>query len=385
MAVTVGVVLAILFFMRMQYISRLIIVIFAAADFLFLVGIRFFVLQYYRESIRNGRNLLQVLIIGSRDRAKELTRALRNQSMWGVEIIGYLDPDPKVVGGSVDGIPIIGSVANITECLKDNVVDEVIIAISRSMLTDVEPLVEACEQEGIPLRFMADVFNVQVARVSLMQMGNIPLLTLEAVAQDEDQLFLKRLFDVTLTLLAMPLFLPIMAVTAIAIKLDSPGPVFFVQQRVGLRKHLFPMFKFRSMQVDAEEQLKKIEHLNEAEGPIFKMSDDPRVTRVGRFIRKTSIDELPQLFNVLRGEMSLVGPRPMSIRDVDLFDTGIQRKRFSVKPGITCFWQISGRSNLPFSKWLELDLQYIENWSFALDLKILLKTPAAVWISDGAR
>ena len=299
-----------------------------------------------------------MLIIGSRDRAKELTKALRTQNVWGMEIIGYLDPDPAAVGGSVDGIPIICSVDDITECLKNNVIDEVIIAIPRSLLTDVEPLVEACETEGIPLRFMADVFDVQVARVSLIQLGNIPLLTLEPVAQDADQLFFKRLFDLTLTLLSMPFVLPFMALVALAIKLDSPGPVLFVQQRVGLRKHLFPMFKFRSMQVDAEEQLKEIEHLNEAEGPIFKMSNDPRVTRVGQFIRKTSIDELPQLFNVIRGEMSLVGPRPMSIRDVDLFNKGIQRKRFSVKPGITCLWQISGRSNLPFEKWLELDLAY---------------------------
>ena len=195
----------------------------------------------------------------------------------------------------------------------------------------------------------------------------------------------KRAMDVALSLLALPLAVPLMAFIALAVKLDSPGPVLFVQQRVGLRKHLFPMFKFRSMQVDAEEQLKEIEHLNEAEGPIFKMSDDPRVTRVGRFIRKTSIDELPQLFNVLRGEMSLVGPRPMSIRDVDLFDKGIQRKRFSVKPGITCLWQISGRSDLPFHKWLELDLEYIENWSFGLDLRILLKTLPAVMRTTGAK
>lgn len=384
MALTVGVVLAILFFMRIQNVSRLVILIFSVTEFLVLVGIRFFVLQYYRKSIRSGRNLLHVLVIGSRDRARELTRALRKQSLWGVEIIGYLDPDPNSVGGDVDGIPIIGSVDNITECLKNNVVDEVIIAIPRSLLTDVEPLVEACEEEGIPLRFMADVFNVQVARISLIQAGNIPLLTLEPVAQDENQLFLKRMFDIIVTLLGMPLVLPIMAITAILIKLDSPGPIFFVQQRVGLRKHLFPMFKFRSMHVDAEAELEKIEHLNEAEGPIFKITNDPRITRVGRFIRKTSIDELPQLFNVLRGEMSLVGPRPMSIRDVDRFDKGIQRKRFSVKPGITCLWQISGRSNLPFDKWLELDLRYIENWSFTLDLKILLKTPAAVLTADGA-
>ena len=144
------------------------------------------------------------------------------------------------------------------------------------------------------------------------------------------------------------------------------------------------MFKFRSMHQDAEEKLKEIEHLNEAEGPIFKIANDPRVTKVGRFIRKTSLDELPQLFNVLRGEMSLVGPRPMSIRDVDLFDRGIQRKRFSVKPGITCLWQISGRSDLPFHKWLELDLEYIEKWSLLLDLEILLKTIPAVLRSKGA-
>jgi lipopolysaccharide/colanic/teichoic acid biosynthesis glycosyltransferase len=182
----------------------------------------------------------------------------------------------------------------------------------------------------------------------------------------------------------MPLMLPLFLVVGIAIKIDSPGPVFFVQQRVGLRKHLFPMYKFRSMHVDAEARLAEIEHLNEAEGPIFKMANDPRVTRVGRFIRKTSIDELPQLFNVLRGEMSLVGPRPMSIRDVDLFDRGIQRRRFSVQPGLTGLWQVSGRSNLPFERWLELDLEYIDNWSFGLDLKILLKTIPVVLKHEGA-
>ena len=144
------------------------------------------------------------------------------------------------------------------------------------------------------------------------------------------------------------------------------------------------MYKFRSMYEDAEEKMKEIEHLNEAEGPIFKMTNDPRVTKVGQFIRKTSLDELPQLFNVLMGDMSLVGPRPMSIRDVDLFDKGIQRKRFSVKPGITCLWQVSGRSSLPFSDWLRLDLEYIENWSLWLDLKILLKTIPAVLNSKGA-
>jgi exopolysaccharide biosynthesis polyprenyl glycosylphosphotransferase len=301
-----------------------------------------------------------------------------------VKIIGHLDPDPERVGSDADGVPIIGTVAKVSECLKNNVVDEVIIAIPRSLLDDANPIVHACEEEGIKLRFMADLFDVHAARITLTQVGNIPLLTMESVAQDDGQLFVKRIIDVVVTTLVLPLVLPIMAITAVLIRLNSPGPVFFVQQRVGLRKHLFPMFKFRSMYVDAEERLPEIEHLNEAEGPIFKISNDPRITPVGRFIRRTSIDELPQLFNVLRGEMSLVGPRPMSIRDVDLFDHGIQRKRFSVKPGLTCIWQVSGRSNLPFSKWLELDLEYIERWSLWLDLEILFKTIPAVLKAKGA-
>jgi exopolysaccharide biosynthesis polyprenyl glycosylphosphotransferase len=380
----VGVLLSLLFFLEIQYVSRLVMVIFAGAEFFVLLCIRLYVLWDFRTSLASGDKALRVLIIGTRARARQLAIALRRRSAYGVEIVGFVDPDPNVHGADKECTPLLGTVANFSECLKENVVDEVIVAIPRSLIEDVEPIVVACEEEGITLRFMADVFNVQVARVTLAHIGSIPLLTMEPVAQDETQLFAKRVFDFILTACAMPFLLPIFALVAIVIKLDSPGPVFFMQQRVGLRKHLFAMYKFRSMYTDAEERLKEIEHLNEAEGPIFKMKNDPRITRVGRFIRKTSIDELPQLFNVLRGEMSLVGPRPMSIRDVDLFDRGIQRRRFSVQPGITCLWQISGRSNLSFQRWLELDLEYIENWSFGLDVKILLKTIPAVLRSDGA-
>ncbi|HET98111.1 MAG TPA: sugar transferase [Desulfurivibrio alkaliphilus] len=384
MALTIGVLLSLLFFLEIQYISRMVILFFAILAFLALLAIRLAAREYFKKSIRDGSGSLRVLIIGTGDRAREMARNLRNQAEWGIKVVGHLDPDPDRVGGEIDGAPVIGTVAEISECLKRNVVDEVIIAIPRSLLEDADPIAHACEEEGIRLRFMADIFNVQVARVSLTQIGHLPLLTMEPVAQDESKLFVKRLFDLVVTLLAMPLILPLMAVVALAVRLDSPGPAIFVQQRVGLRKHLFPMFKFRSMYLDAEEKLKEIEHLNEADGPIFKISNDPRITRVGRFIRKTSLDELPQLFNVLRGEMSLVGPRPMSIRDVDLFDRGIQRKRFSVKPGITCLWQISGRSDLTFEQWLALDLEYIEKWSFWLDIKILLKTIPAVLFSKGA-
>jgi len=385
MALTIGVLLSLLFFLEIQYISRVVILFFAVINFFALLAVRLMVRGYINRRILDGRGQLRVLIIGSGERAREMARALQRQAEWGVNIVGHLDPDPQKTGALVEGVPVISTVANISECLKNNVVDEVIIAIPRSLLDDAEHIAQACEEEGIKLRFMAALFRVQMARVSLGRVDDIPLLTMEPVALDEGMLFVKRIFDLTVSLLSMPLVLPLMAVVALAIKLGSPGPVFFVQQRVGLHKHLFPMYKFRSMHVDAEEKLREIEHLNEAEGPIFKIADDPRVTRVGRFLRKTSLDELPQLFNVLRGQMSLVGPRPMSIRDVDLFDQGIQRKRFSVRPGITCIWQISGRSNLPFYKWLELDLEYIENWSFWLDLKILAKTIPAVLKSKGAK
>lgn len=385
-AIVLGVctLLVVLFLFKIQYVSRLIVVCFLFIEFIMIVGIRFIIKGYFVKCTRDGKSSVRVLIIGTGERAKELSRKLREQSNWGIDVIGHLDPDSRRKGQTILGTPVIGTIGDISGCLKKNVVDEVIIAIPRSLLGDVEQIARACEEEGIKLRFMADVFNLQVARMRLIHLGVIPLLTMEPVAQDELKLLAKRCFDLFLTILSMPLVLPIMGIVALAIKYESPGPAFFVQQRVGLKKRLFPMFKFRSMHVNAEEMLKDIEHLNEAEGPIFKIENDPRVTRVGRFIRKTSIDELPQLFNVLRGEMSLVGPRPMSIRDVDLFDAGIQRKRFSVKPGLTCLWQISGRSNLPFKKWLELDLKYIEKWSLWLDTKILLKTIPAVFLSRGA-
>ncbi len=380
----IGLLLSLLFVLNIQYISRAVIFTFAVGEFFVLFCFRVGVKNYYARSVASGANTLKVLVVGTGERAKDLVKELERQADWGMEIVGYLDPDPTRVGQTIRDVKVIGTVSNIVDCLKEHVIDEVIIAIPRSMLEDAEPIVLACEEEGIKLRFMADIFNVHVAKVSLKVIGQTPLLTLEAVSQDVTQLQVKRVFDVIVTLCALPIVLPIILLAGLAVKLDSPGEAFFIQQRVGLKKRYFPMFKLRSMYKDAEERLKEIEHLNEAEGPIFKMKNDPRVTRVGKFIRKTSIDELPQLFNVLRGEMSLVGPRPMSIRDVDLFERGIQRRRFSVKPGLTCIWQISGRSDLPFEKWLELDLKYIENWSLWLDLKILLKTPVAVLRSKGA-
>jgi exopolysaccharide biosynthesis polyprenyl glycosylphosphotransferase len=385
-AVVVGLVLmfTVLFLLKIQYVSRQVVGMFAIVNVILLVGVRIGNMLYFRRALRRGDKFHQVLIIGTGNRAQRLARELREHTEWGIKIVGYLDPDPSRPGMQLDGASVLGGVDEITNVLKNHVVDEVILATPRAMIPDVDRIAQSCEEEGVTLRMMADVFDVHVARMRLVDLGSIPLLTLEPVAQDEWTLTVKRMIDLGAAILMMPVLMPLMAIIAIAVKLDSKGPVFFVQERVGLNKRRFPMFKFRTMVVGSEAMLKEIEHLNEAEGPIFKIKNDPRITRVGRFLRKSSLDEVPQILNIIRGEMSFVGPRPMSVRDVDLFDRGIQRKRFSVKPGITCLWQVSGRSELPFSKWLELDLEYIKNWSLALDLKILLKTIPVVLKGTGA-
>ncbi len=385
-AVVTGIVLllALLYILDIHYVSRPVVIAFGLVNILTLILTRVAFTLYFKESVLRGENHLKVLIVGTGNRARTLAETLMEKTKLGLKIVGYLDPDASLAGAQIAGSPVLGTIDDITSILKNHVIDEVILAVPRAMISDVDRIALSCEEEGVKLRMMADVFDVHVARMRLVELGNIPLLTLEPVALDEWKLLAKRVFDIVTVTLSLPLILPLMGAIAIAVKWDSRGPVFFTQDRVGLSKRVFRMFKFRTMIEGGDQMQEELEHLNEAKGPIFKIANDPRITKVGKFLRKTSLDEVPQLFNVLRGEMSLVGPRPMSLRDVDLFDRGIQRKRFSVKPGLTCIWQISGRSSLPFTKWLELDLQYIENWSFGLDILILLKTIPVVLKGTGA-
>jgi exopolysaccharide biosynthesis polyprenyl glycosylphosphotransferase len=383
--ISLATLVVILFFLQVDFVSRSFLIQYVLLSILVMVFVRgSLIWWYFRRSVQKGENYLKVLIIGTGQRAKHLTDMLNRHNEWGIHVLGYLDTDVEHVGSSILNGEVLGTVHEIEQVLTSQVVDEVILAVPRSSLSYMEEIVSACEEQGVRFRFMADVFDLQVARMRMVEMDGIPLLTFDPVAQNESKLLVKRFMDLILVLGAMPLILPIMGLIALAIRLDDGGPIFFVQERVGLRKRLFPMLKFRSMVVDAEAKLKEIEHLNEAEGPNFKIAHDPRITRVGRFIRKTSLDELPQLLNVIRGHMSLVGPRPMSQRDVELFDRGIQRKRFSVKPGLTCIWQISGRSNLSFERWLELDLKYIDEWNLWMDLKILFMTIPVVLKGSGA-
>ena len=229
-----------------------------------------------------------------------------------------------------------------------------------------------------------DFFNLEVASFRAETLDGDSVIMISTGAMRGGPLLVKRGIDLLFSLISLLLAAPWLIVIALLIKVTSPGPVFFTQERVGLNKRKFRLYKFRTMIAGAEKMMAQLEHLNELSGPVFKIKNDPRMTRVGKYLRKTSIDELPQLLNVLRGDMSLVGPRPMSVRDFERFDQDWVRRRFSVRPGITCLWQVNGRNSLPFEEWMQLDMQYIDRWSIALDLKILARTIPAVLKGSGA-
>ncbi|RPI29655.1 MAG: sugar transferase [Acidobacteria bacterium] len=264
-------------------------------------------------------------------------------------------------------------------------VDEVLVALPLRRRRDlIEKIVEVCEEQGIMVRVRTDLFDLRVARPQVDTIDGVPVVTIRSGPEDGWQLAMKRIIDFVGSAALLILLAPFLLLVALLIKLDSTGPVLFRQERVGLNRRRFKVLKFRTMVQEADKNQVLLETLNEADGPVFKIKKDPRITRVGRFLRQFSIDELPQLINVLKGEMSLVGPRPLPLRDVKLIDTQWHKRRFSVKPGLTCLWQVSGRSDVSFERWVRMDLEYIDTWSLGLDLKILLKTLPAVFRGSGA-
>jgi exopolysaccharide biosynthesis polyprenyl glycosylphosphotransferase len=268
--------------------------------------------------------------------------------------------------------------------LKTHPIEVVLIGLPiKSMYNEIQRVIEVCELVGVESHYMQDIFETSRAVVEQHSQEPRHFTVLSALQRDPKQ-HLKRLIDFVLATILLVLVSPLMVGAAIAVTLTSPGPILFVQQRYGRNRKRFPMFKFRSMVVDAESRQSALESKNEAGGPVFKLKSDPRVTSVGKFIRRTSIDELPQLFNVLRGEMSLVGPRPLPLRDVSRFEESWLLRRFSVRPGLTCLWQVNGRSNTSFDFWIKQDLEYIDKWSLALDFKILILTIPAVLRGSGA-
>jgi exopolysaccharide biosynthesis polyprenyl glycosylphosphotransferase len=384
---TALVVAAFLFHFRM--VTPTFAAAFWACNTVLMVSTRAAIRSWLRQIRKRGQNLRNMLIVGSNGRAIRFGQAIERSPELGYRIIGFADQPWK---GTEElkkhGYSLVSDLETLPIFLRHNVVDEVVLALPiRSFHLDSSDLAALCEQQGIILRVLSDLFNLKTARSTAEEIEGATFITHYVGSRGSGALLMKRILDFTLSLGLMILVGPVLLLTAILVKLTSPGPVFFVQERIGYNKRPFHIFKFRTMVINAEEMLSGIEHLNEVSGPVFKIKNDPRITPIGKFLRRTSIDELPQLFNVLAGDMSLVGPRPLQTRDYDLFTKDCedwQRCRFSVRPGITCLWQVNGRSSMPFEKWMELDLQYVHKWSLWLDFEILARTIPAVLKGSGA-
>jgi len=371
------------FIFKLKFVSRAFFIIFIAISSLFIVIEKVAIFLIARYVRTQGYNYRMLLIVGTGRRASQFISNIKNHPEWGLRIAGILDYEEAQIDKEIEGARVVGTLEDLPRILHDNTTDEVVFIVPRAKLSVIENSLYVCETEGVRATIAVDLFDFKIARARLTELEGIPLVTFETTVAKEWQLFIKRALDVIVSALGIIVLSPFLFMIAMLIKLTSPGPVLYFQKRIGLNGRKFVLYKFRSMYKGAHEKLSELAEKNEAKGPVFKMKDDPRITPFGRFMRKFSIDELPQLFNVFAGEMSLVGPRPPIPQEVAQYEPW-QRRRLSMRPGITCLWQISGRSKIGFDEWMKLDLEYIDNWSLALDFNILCKTIPVVIFGIGA-
>ncbi len=324
----------------------------------------------------------EILIVGVGPRAQRAYLELQADPHNSHLSIGFVDHQ-DAAGSHDTRRHWVGSLSELESILMRRPVDEVLIALPiRSLYSEVQSVIETCWRLGVRCKYLADVFDAGRARTRI-ELGDRVTTVAMAVAPEDGRVIAKRAVDLAGALVALALLSPVLALAAAAVKLSTPGPIFFSQERHGLHKRRFRMHKLRTMYADAEARQVELESQNEASGPVFKIRGDPRITPVGRILRRTSIDELPQLWNVLRGDMSLVGPRPLPVRDVQRFTEAALMRRFSVRPGITGLWQVSARDSMAFDDWVRLDMQYIDGWSLVLDCRILAQTIPAVVRGSG--
>jgi exopolysaccharide biosynthesis polyprenyl glycosylphosphotransferase len=343
------------------------------------------IIQRLVESIlrRRGIGVERVLIVGMGDVGRAIVRSLLGSPALGYQIVGYVDDDPSKGDSSLGRIKGFGEVDNLGGVISSEKIDEVIVSLPWMYHRKIMQIVSDCEREHIRVRVVPDVFQQRMRRMDIDSLNGIPLIGSGPARMSPSAVAIKRLTDIVLVACALPFLALIFLIVALLIKLDSRGPIFFKHPRVGKDGRLFDMFKFRTMVAGADQMQEQLAELNEADGPLFKIKNDPRHTRVGRFLRRTSIDELPQFINVLRGEMSIVGPRPGTPHEVSQYEPW-QQERITVRPGITGLWQVSGRSNIPFVEMCLLDIFYIENWSLDLDVRIMMQTVPNVLFGHGA-
>jgi exopolysaccharide biosynthesis polyprenyl glycosylphosphotransferase len=376
---------------KIEDVSRIMIGIFFLLNLLFLGTSKWLLYRYATRPRKNGFHFQNILIVGSKQRSKDVIDAIGHQERSGVKIIGCLEIAQDQVGQPVkEEIRVIGTLDNLEKILREQVVDELLVAMPMGMIEGIEKYIATAEEMGVAVRIIPDwqlhrlMTRPVIANIHFEDFFGIPSMALSTIPTKHGELFLKAVFDYLAAITLLIVFSPLLLAVAIAIKLNSPGPILFQQIRSGLNGRRFTAYKFRTMVADAEAKKGEVEHLNETDGPVFKIKKDPRIIPyLGTFLRRTGLDELPQLINVLKGEMSIVGPRPPLPSEVDKYDLW-QRRRLSMKPGMTCLWQTArNRNEVRFEDWMNLDLQYIDNWSLKLDFMILLKTLRVVFSGEG--
>ncbi|MBN2303911.1 MAG: sugar transferase [Anaerolineae bacterium] len=381
---TAVVVMALSFLLRPLVFSRLLIIQ-AAALVVGLMGIWRLFLRAVRGAMRRrGIGVERVLVVGAGSVGLSVLQTILARPDLGFQVVGFVDDDPERGATDLGRVPALGMVNNLSRVIEDQRVDIVIITLPWHVQRKILNIVRECEGKHVKVRTVPDMFELSLSQVQIEMLGGIPLLGLNGEAHlNTSSVLVKRALDIAVTLVALPFALLITLIVAIAIRLDTPGPIFFAQDRMGLNGKTFRVYKFRSMVQNAEALHDELMRQTGEDLRHPKLMDDPRITRVGRWIRRFSLDELPQIYNILRGEMSWVGPRPATPREVELYE-GWHRQRLRVLPGLTGLWQVSGRSEVPFEEMCLLDIYYIENWSLGLDLQIMLRTVPHVLLAHGA-
>ena len=365
------------------FVSRLFIAIFAVLNVAFLIMERLALVALLRHFRRQGYNYRNILIVGTTEKAASFVRAIERHAEWGYRILGFLTEQADLVGETFCGRPVLGPVERLQEHIIEEVADEVVLAPEKASMETIEKCVRCCELFGIKSVLLAELFETKIATVKLDELDGIPLLSFETIPMRGVDQFSKRAFDLTVSVFGILFFAPVMVAVVFYLLLREGRPVTFSQVRCGLNGRQFKLYKFRTMVTDAEAIKPRLKEMNEQSGPVFKIRNDPRITPVGRFLRRWSLDELPQLVNVVKGDMSIIGPRPALPEEVKAYEPW-QMRRLSVKPGMTGIWQTSGRSEVSFDRWIKMDLEYIDNWSVRLDIRIFLKTIPAVLGRRGA-
>ncbi len=363
----------ILTFLLKEQPARAVVILFGVFSFILVLLKEELVRWWIRKGLEKGQFERRLILLGTAEDTVTLRQELADRERHGIRVLAQLDINET-------------SVDELVEVLHEHSLNGVVIAARHTLFGQLEKVIHACELEGIEVWLLAEFFKTQISRTTVDDFYGRPMMVFRSTPDLSWQAIGKQIVDIIGAMILLVLLSPVMLIAAIAVRIGSPGPVVFRQLRSGLNGRPFTMYKFRTMVSDAEQRKQELAAFNEMNGPVFKFTHDPRVTTAGRWLRKFSVDEFPQLFNVLRGEMSLVGPRPLPVDETRRFDDLAHRRRLSVKPGLTCLWQISGRNDVrDFREWVRLDLEYIDNWSLWLDLKILVRTIPIVLSGAGAK